>query len=186
MVSEAMVRHVVGIEGAKAMIEIVEGAWQDLLAEPIHRYHRATRAHIVWDYMVQRSDDLLAAMEGVERVERLTRPIYVLRDLIAVRPKLHTRDATTRNYPTRSQRVVQATGMFPDSRYQNVTFGYRLDAAEAGIEQYLITSPADAWVIDLEELAAGELRPVARMFDMPDIEMDWGSVPSIRFGMQTP
>lgn len=182
MVSEAMVRQIVGVDGANALIQITEGAWQDYIDEGRIRFHRSTRAHVVWDYMVQRSDALLAGMEGVERIERQTRPPYVLRDSIAIRPKLHTRDATTRNYPTRAQQNVEATGLFPDTRFQNVTFGYRLDAAEAGIEQCVITSPADSWLIDLRELASGELRPVAGMLDMPDVDAPWRNIPGIRFG----
>jgi hypothetical protein len=181
VVSEAMVRQIVGVEGAQALIEITDGAWQDHIDERRPRFHRATRAHVVWDHMVQRSDALLVGMEGVERIERQTRPLYVLRGLIAIRPKLHTRDATTRNYPTKAQRNARASGLFPDTGFQNVTFGYRLDRAEAGIEQYVITSPADTWLIDLQELASGELRPIAGMFDMPDIEEPWRNIPGIRF-----
>lgn len=182
MVNEAMVRQIVGAEGAQALIQITEGAWQDYIDEGRIRFHRSTRAHVIWDYMVQRSDGLLVGMEGVERIERQTRPLYVLRDTIAIRPKLHTREATTRNYPTQAQQNAEATGLFPDTRFQNVTFGYRLDRAEAGIEQFVITSPADSWLIDLQELASGELRPIAGMLEMPDIEEPWRSIPSIRFG----
>lgn len=181
MISEAMVRQIIGLEGAQALIDITRGAWQDYVDEGRTRFHRSTRANIVWDYMVQRADALLANMEGVVRVERQERPLYVLRQLVMIRPKLHTRETTTRNYPTRAQTGVQATGLFPGHDYPNVMFGYKLDLAEAGIQQCVVTSPTDSWIIDLEELAAGELRSVADMFDMPDLDVSWRDVEGIRF-----
>lgn len=180
MTSEAMVRQIIGVEGAQVLIDITRGAWQDHLDEQRQRFHRSTRAHVVWDYMVQRADASLAGMEGVERVERQERPLYILRDLIAIRPKLHTRDARTRNYPTRAQTGVEQTGMYPELNYQNVTFGYQLDRAEADVESCVVTSPTDSWIINLEELAAGELRPVTGLLDMPDLDQAWRNVQSIR------
>lgn len=176
-----MVRQVIGVEGAEALVDITRGAWQDYVDEGRARFHRSTRANIVWDYMVKRADALLADMVGVVRVERQERPLYVLRELVMIRPKLHTRDATTRNYPTRAQANVQATGLFQGLNYPNVVFGYKLDGAEAGIDQYVVTSPTDNWIIDLEELAAGELRPVSDMLDMPDLDAAWRNVEGIRF-----
>jgi hypothetical protein len=176
-----MVRQVVGVQGAQALVDVTRGAWQDYIDEDRQRFHRATRAHIVWDYMVQRADAVLADMEGVARIKRHERPLYVLRQLIMIRPKLHTRETATRNYPTKAQLNVQATGLFPDHEDPNVMFGYKLDAAEAGIQQYVLTSPTDPWVIDLEELAAGELRPIAYMLDMPGLDAAWRNVEGIRF-----
>lgn len=180
MISEAMVRQIIGVEGAQVLIEIVRGGWQDHLNEGRPRFHRSTRAHVVWDYMVQRADESLAGMDGVRRIERQDRPLYILRDLIMVRPKLHTRDMRTRNYPTTAQSDVERTGLYPEIDCQNVTFGYKLDRAEAGVEACVVTSPSDSWVINLEELAAGELRPVTGLLDMPELDQTWVNVPSIR------
>lgn len=178
MVSEAVVRRVIGVEGAEALVEITEGAWQDYVDEGLTRYHRSTRANVVWDYMAKRSDDVLVPMDGVVRIERHGRPMYVLRDRLLLRPKLHT-DMTTRNYPTAAQLAAQASGLFPEHDYKIISFGYQLDRAEAGVEQYLVTSPADPWVINLDELAAGELNPVTNL--IPGMEEDLTAVEPIRF-----
>jgi hypothetical protein len=180
MLSEAMVRHVVGIDGARALIEIVQGAWDDYVQENRFRFHRSTRANIVWDYMVIRSDALLAEADGVKRVLREERPVYILRDLFALRPKMHTRDGLTQNYATSAQRRLQDTGLLGDIPTPLLAFGYVLDAAEAGIQQCVVTSPSDDWIIDLDDLAAGNLAPIKGMLDFPDFEEAWRQVDPIR------
>lgn len=181
MLNEAMVRQIIGTEGAEALIECTRQAWQDFLDEGRARFHRTTRAAVVWDHMVLRCDAMLPEMDGVARIERHERPLYVLRDALMIRPKMHSRESTTRNYPTEAQVGLGQDGLFDGIPYPNVAFGYRLDAAEAGIEQYLATSPSDSWIIDLSELAAGELRPATGMFEMPDLDVGWTHIPSIRF-----
>jgi hypothetical protein len=163
------------------LIDIVQGAWQDYLAEKQFRFHRSTRAMVVWDYMVKRSDSELCGADGVIRIERHERPLYVLRDLFMLRPKMHDRESLTRNYPTKAQRGVVASGLFPGEAVPNVAFGYKLDAAEAGIEQCCITSPSDSWVLDLDDLAAGNLAPSKPMLAMPDYDRPWNEVAPIRF-----
>ena len=181
MTSEAMVRHVVGVEGANVLLDIVQGSWQDYLDEHQLRFHRSTRAMVVWDHMVKRSDSKLSGADGVVRIERYERPIYVMRNLFMLRPKMHDRESLTRNYPTKAQQGVVASGLFPGQAVPNVAFGYRLDAAEAGIEQCCITSPADTWVIDLDDLASGNLAPSKPMLEMPDYDLHWDNVAPIRF-----
>jgi hypothetical protein len=181
MLSEAMVRHVVGLEGARALINITLGAWEDYVNEGRPRFHRSTRAAIIWDYMVTRADDDLCSMDGVRRDERHERPLYVLRETIMIRPKMHDRQLLTRNYPTRAQRHVRSSGYFPQLDLPNVMFGYKLDAAEAGVEQCVITSPADEWIIDLDDLAAGNTVPTKAMLDMPDLDAPWLALDAIRF-----
>lgn len=180
MVNEAMVRQIVGTEGANVLVGIVRGAWQDYLDEGRARFHRSTRANVVWDHMVLRSEAALVGMDGVQRVERQERPMYVLRDRVVIRPKLHTRESRTRNYPTKAQEDLEETGLYEGLDYQNLTFGYQLDRAEADVESCVITSPTDPWIINLEELAAGELRPVSGMLDMPDLDRSWRGVQPIR------
>lgn len=179
MISEAVVRRVIGVQGAEALVTITERAWQDYVDEDILRFHRSTRANIVWDYMVQRSDDVLTEMDGVQRVERHGRPMYVLRERLILRPKLHTRETTTRNYPTAPQLAAQRSGLFPEHDHDVISFGYRLDSAEAGIEQHVVTSPADSWVIDVQELADGELTPVTSL--LTGMEEDLTAIEPIRF-----
>lgn len=178
MVSEAIVRHVIGVEGAEALISIINGAWQAYANEDITRFHRSTRAAVVWDYMAKRSDEILTEMDGVARTVRLDRPMYVLRDRIMLRLKMHSRDSTTRNYPTGAQREAMLSGTFPEYDYQIVSFGYRLDTAEAGIQDYVVTSPSDAWIINAEEVADGELSPVRSM--LPGMDEDLTGIEPIR------
>jgi hypothetical protein len=172
MVSEAAVRRVIGVEGAEILVNIIEGAWGDYVAEGVTRYHRSTRANVVWDYMAKRCDDMLPEMEGVHRTERHGRPLFVLRERFIVRPKMHT-DANTRNNPTVAQIAVQTLGHFPDLSHAVVSFGYELDKAGAGISDYIVTSPVAPWVINLEELATGQLNPVTPMlpgFEEEDLD----------------
>lgn len=180
MLSEAMVRHVLGSEGAEALIGIIQGAWDDFRGEGIRRMHRTTRANIVWDYMAQRSEVAFAAADGVTAVWVEERPIYVVRDCFAMRPKMHSRDILTRNYPTATQQRVDQTGLLGDLEVPLVAFGYVLDAAEAGIEQCVITPSGDDWVIDLDDLAAGTIAPVKAMLDYPNIDEPWRRVDPIR------
>jgi len=98
-------------------------------------------------------------MTGVRRVARYDRPMYVLRERVMLRPKLHTRDTMTRNYPTPAQMKSQESGLFPEYDYKVISFGYQLDRAEAGIERYVITSPTDSWIVNLQELADGNMAP---------------------------
>lgn len=180
MLSEAMIRHIVGPEGARALIDIVQGAWDDYVQEGKLRFHRSTRANIVWDYMAQKAVDTFMDADGVEFVHREGRPILVFRGLFAMRPKMHDRSGFTRNYPTSSQLALVDTGLLGDMEMPQATFGYVLDAAEAGIAQCVIASPRDTWIIDLDELASGEVAPVTGMFEMPDLDRQWRSVDPIR------
>lgn len=178
MLSEAVVHRVIGVEGAEALINITKGAWEDYTDEGIARYHRSTRANVVWDYMAKRSEDVLAPMDGVKQIERYQRPLFVLRDRLVLRPKLHT-ESSTRNYPTDSRVAAQRLGQFPELFYNVVSFGYQLDRAEAGISDFLVTAPAAQWVINLEELANGELNPVIQM--LPGLDEDLDTIVPIRF-----
>ncbi|MGL5824512.1 MAG: hypothetical protein ACRCYU_06715 [Nocardioides sp.] len=181
MLSEAMVRHIVGPEGARALIEITLGAWQDHVDEQRPRFHRSMRAAVVWDYMVTRANEHLCAMDGVRRDERHERPLYILRETVMIRPKMHDRQLLTRNYPTSAQRHVRRSGYFPELHLPNVMFGYKLDKAEAGVEQCVITSPADEWIIDLHDLAAGNVAAMTSMINLPDLDAPWRALDAIRF-----
>lgn len=180
MLSEAMIRHVVGPDGAKALIDVVQGAWDDYVQEGRLRFHRSTRANIVWDYMAQRAVDTFMDADGVECVHREDRPIFVFRGLFAMRPKMHDRSGLTRNYPTSSQLALADTGLFGDMETPQATFGYVLDAAEAGVAQCVIASPLDTWIIDLDELASGDVAPVKGMFSVPALDRQWRTVDPIR------
>lgn len=179
MLSEAVVRRIIGVEGAEALLGITEAAWQDYVDEGVTRFHRSTRANIVWDYMVKRSDALLAEMDGVRRVMRQERPMYVLRDRVVLRPKLHTRDATTRNFPTPAQAEAQKYGLFAELEYSVISFGYQLDRAEAGIERFLVTSPSDPWIINVQELADGGISPATPL--LAGMEEDLSVIQPIRY-----
>ena len=180
MLSEAMVRHIVEPEGAQVLIDITRGAWGDYVREGLSRFHRSTRAAIVWDYMVLRANEQLCDLEGVRSDKRHDRPLYVLRESVMMRPKMHDRQLLTRNYPTRAQQELRRSGYFPELDLPNVMFGYKLDAAEAGLEQCVITSPADEWIIDLDDLAAGNMAPTQTLIEMPDLDAPWRALDSIR------
>ncbi len=179
MLSEAVVRRVIGVEGAEALVKITSDAWQDYVDEGVTRYHRTTRANDVWDHMAKRGDDTLPEMDGVRKTERHGRPLYVLRERLVLRPKMHG-ESGTRNYPTSAQLAVQRLGKLPEFEdFPVISYGYQLDRAEAGIEGFVVTSPTDRWIINLEELAAGDLNPVIQMF--PGMEEDLDAIEPIRF-----
>lgn len=161
--SEAEVRQIIGPTGAETLIGIIAGAWQDYVAEGRRRMRR-TRAGIVWEHMIEHADrDLLGGFDGVRRVDLPDSAAYVLRERILLRFKKHDRRLRTSNIPTRVQRALARQGHFdgmPDLAH--VTCGYVLDAAEAGIEKFVVVRPVrgDKWSIDLRELASGVVAPL--------------------------
>lgn len=179
MLSEAIARKAIGVEGAAVLIEIIEGAWSDHLAEGRLRTSW-TRASIVWDYMAARGRQDLGAMEGVRTVVRFDRPMFALRDRLLLRFKKHSRDLETRNYPTPSQIEVAEQGAFTEYPWPTVGCGYVLDRAQAGIESLVVSNHVDGWSIDLRDLAAGNLTPVTQMLDVPGYVDDLDQVQPIR------
>ncbi len=179
MVTEGVVRKAVGVEGAQLLVDIIEGAWQDHLDEGRLRT-RWTRASIVWDAMVSRADASLSPWDGVTRVVRLERPMYVLSDRVLLRFKKHSRELQTHNYPTPSQRALARQGYFAELAWPTVTCGYVLDTADAGIESLVIANNLEAWSIDLRDLAAGNLTPATSILDLDDYREDINLIPSIR------
>jgi hypothetical protein len=110
--TEAEVRRIIGPAGAAAFIDVISGAWQDYLAEGKKRSRR-TRAGVVWDHMVSRTDtDMVPYFVGMRRVSLRHSPAYVLRDRILVRLKMHHRNLRTSNVPTAVQRMLLVQGYF--------------------------------------------------------------------------
>jgi hypothetical protein len=167
--TESEARSIVGPEGAKVLLGVVEGAWRDYLDEGKAR-HRSTRAAIVWDYMTNRADVALGEMEGVRRILRYERPLYVMRDFMVMRFKKLDEELATQNYNTAAQRSLDHQGAFPELHWPHVTCGYVLDAAEAAVERAVIVRRVAGvveWSIPLDELAAGVLAPISPVFDFP-------------------
>lgn len=165
MISEAAARKIIGPEGASVLIDVVEGAWAEHIAER-RRRTRSTRANVLWDYMGDLADELLAPMEGVQRVEHLERPYYILRNRVLLRFKKHSKDWATSNYPTSRQKKARAEGMFEEYSADLVTCGYILDEAEAGIQKVVAARHVEnelQWGIPLQELADGQLQPITAL-----------------------
>lgn len=185
MLDEAQARQIIGQAGAAVLVDVIEGAWQDHVDEGKPR-HSTTRANVVWDYMVKRADADLAPMEGVTRVERYRRPVYVLRDRMLLRFKMHSHDFTTVNVSTRRQRDAEQTGLFDDLAFPHITCGYVLDRAEAGITAVVAVRRVQGvveWVVDLRELASGEMQPATPIIpDFPSLPgVDRAPLPGIAF-----
>lgn len=179
MLDEAVVRRVIGVEGAEVILSIIEGAWNDHVAEG-HLRKPATRASIVWDYMEARAEEAFEHALGVRQVTRHQRAMFVLRDRFLLRFKKHTRELQTHNYPTPSQRQVSSRGSFPElPDLPTMSCGYFLDRADADIEGFVVVNHIDAWSIDLRELAAGELKPVRPLLDYADYSEDLDLIESI-------
>lgn len=164
MCTEAKTRKAVGVEGAQRLVSVVEGAWEDFVAEGRPR-HRRTRANIVWENMVARADQEIAPLQHVQRVVIHETPWYVFNQRCALRLKLHTARLLTRNVGTNHQKGIaeqeSLPGLPPSCR---LSCGYTLDKAEAGIDRIVVTKRVRdelIWCIDVRSLAAGELEPVA-------------------------
>ncbi len=179
MLDEAVARKIIGVQGAKVILSIIEGAWDEHVAEGRLR-RPSTRASIVWDYMEARALEAFEHALGVRQVSRHQRAMFVLQERFVLRFKKHTRELQTHNYPTPSQRQVSSHGSFPElPELPTVSCGYILDRAEAGIEKFVVANHIDAWSIDLPELAAGELRPVTPLLDYADYSEDLDLIESI-------
>lgn len=185
MLSEAVARKVIGVEAAEVLVDVIEGAWADHLAEGRLRTPW-TRANIVWDYMESRGKDAFADADGAREVVRQGRSMFVLRERFLLRFKKHTRELQTRNYPTPSQRRLSGQGYFGDfPDLPTVSCGYVLDTAQAGVESLVIANNMDGWSIDLRELAAGILTPVTSLLEYQEYEEDVSVIPSITWPKAT-
>lgn len=184
MCSEAEARQIIGADGASVLVDIIEGAWQAYLdGGPFH--HRRTRASVVWDYMVTSAHAQLARMDGVRVAEvKGQTPVFVLRERIAVRFKLHDRDMLTKNLRTRTQARLSRTGSFDEMpSLATVSCGYVLDNAEAAVQHVVAVRAVEdevAWCIDLRELAGGVLAPESPILSPLDVGGPLPPLPSIR------
>jgi hypothetical protein len=177
---EAAVRHILGPDGASALIDVIQGAWDDAIRRDGHWYHPSTRAADVWDAMARRGDVVFGQAEGVEiRMPSSNRPFYIMRDTFAVRLKMHDENGMTRNYPTKAQQELRQSSLLPDFDLPVVDAGYQLDPTGAEVRQCLITCPADEWIIDLDDLAAGQIAFINPIIEFPGMSPAWRSIPPI-------
>jgi hypothetical protein len=124
-------------------------------------------------------------MEGVRVAEvRGQTPVFVLRERIVLRFKMHDRDMLTKNLRTRAQAHLSITGSFDEiPALATVSCGYILDSAEAGIQHVVAVRTVEddvAWCIDLRELARGVLAPESPILDPLDVGGPMPPLPSIR------
>lgn len=181
MLSEAEARQVIGVEGAKVLLDIVEGAWRAYQAEQRPRL-RPTVPVIIWDYMNQRAITQLSGMEGVRLIGDDQRPRFVLQEHIIMNFKKHSEELLTRTYPTRAQKILAADGAFEGMEWPYVSCGYTLDAAEADIDQVVVVRRVAnrvEWYISVRELASGVLEPTTPIFDGLPGSVPLAKLPSI-------
>lgn len=178
---EAEARRILS-PSAQGMVGVVEKGWADMVAEGRPRSRRA-RAGIVYDYMVAAADSTLVGRAGVRRIERQGISMYVFDERLVVRFKKHDREFRTTNVRTRHQmdlaNQVGIPGLPPD--VVNVTCGYALDIAEASIEKIVVAKHIQfrrEWVIDLRELATGQLTPTTPV--LPLVPPSPATLPTIQ------
>lgn len=177
---EAAVRHVIGPDGASALIGIIQGAWDDAIAQDGQWLHTTTRANVMWDLMARRAETVLGEADGVEIcIPSSGRPFYILRDAFAMRLKMHDQNGMTRNYPTKTQQELRQSSLLPDCDLPVIDAGYRLDPAGAEVEQCLVTCPADEWIIDLDDLASGQIAPASPIIEFSGISPAWKAIQPI-------
>lgn len=179
---EAAVRHLVGPDGATLFIDIIQGAWDYEMEHHGRWYHISTRAHDVWDRIAQLAETALAPVDGIRiDIRPDGRPHYIVRETFALRAKKHDPAHMTRNYPTATQRHLRETGLLGDPSLPIFDIGYKLDAAGAEIEQCLISDPHDSsWIVDLDDLACGEVNPVSPILQFPGTDAAWRAIEPIR------
>lgn len=159
---EAEARRILS-PSAQELVGVVEKGWANMVAEGRPRSRRA-RAGIVYDYMIAEANSTLVGRAGVRRIERQGISMYVFDKRLVVRFKMHNRKFRTANVPTRHQMELANQVGIPGlpSDVVNVTCGYTLDIAEASIEKVVVVKHIRFrrdWVIDLRELATGQLLP---------------------------
>ena len=165
MVTEEQVRQIIGVEGAGVLVDVMETAWAAQLAEGKMR-SRYARARIMFDYMIERADEVLAPMEGVRRGEHRGNVFYALQERLLLRFKKHSETLRTSNVRTRTQAILAREGHFDGmpTPLEHISCGYVLDAAEAGLAQLVavrrVAGEVEFW-IDLRELADGVVVPAA-------------------------
>lgn len=175
MCSEATARRILEGDRAKAIVKIVEGAWEAHLSENRLRTQR-TRANIVWDYMVDFAERDLSGLPGVQKLEAHGSPYFTFDDKLILRFKKHNRELSTTNVRTQHQRAIDRQvpfSGFPEAVH--VSCGYTLDRAEAGLDQVVVVKHLNGkleWSIDMRELAAGVLIPTT-----PILPIDPNPVP---------
>jgi hypothetical protein len=164
MCTEAEARQIIGVAAAHQLVGVVEGAWDNFVAEGRPRARR-TRANIVWEYMVAAADQRIARLPNVTRVEIYDTPWYVFDGRFALRMKMHSPRLFTGNVDTLHQQGIGRQDPLPGLPDGcRLSCGYTLDRAEAGIERIVITKRVRdrlEWWIDVRGLAGGELEPVA-------------------------
>jgi hypothetical protein len=173
MCSEAEARQILEGERATALVEIIEGGWNEYVAEKRVRRPRA-RANIVWDNMIDLADDKLTPLTGVKVTRDHDNPMWVIDDRLLLRFKKLDREFMTRNVLTKIQRAFNAQQGFV-SDLVLLSCGYRLDLANAGIDAISIVKRVNRkveWTIDLRELAAGVLTPATPILGADEYATD--------------
>ncbi|MFI2562371.1 hypothetical protein [Nocardia farcinica] len=173
-----------GAEGAKAISDITRGAWDDYLRSG--RVLRPTqRAGYVWNCMVDRAAVEFADFEGVEVRPMDKTVMYVLHERVAFRLKMLDAKYRTSNIRTRTQALIQRSGRLQlDGMPEDlpiISCGYVLDKSESEIAKVLAVRELGyhvEWFFDIDELAGGQLAPVAPIF--PDMGPDLPALPTIR------
>jgi hypothetical protein len=189
MIDEADVRRLLAGKRAKVLYRCTEKSWRQYLKDGRSRRPTA-RAAVVWDNMLALLERKFVPLPGVTQVygKNSRMPIYVVDSVLSLRPKKHDSDGQTRNYPTRHAASVRQNGTIEThdmldgtTHYDHLTFGYELDAAEAGISGFPITRTVGGrveWSFDLREIidpeALGSLEPM-----FPPLPLDLPKLPTI-------
>ncbi len=154
---------------ADTIICVFEAAWSRYRGTSL-LVGKRSRASIVHDFVTEEAELAIASRSGVRMIRSYGVPIYVIDDSLGVRLKKHANDKRTANVMTLHQNLIlnqQLTlGGLPPVTY--VSAGYVLDSTGSelrglGVSKWIrgVNGPLLEWWVDLRELAAGQLSPVA-------------------------
>lgn len=183
MCSESEARTIIGVEGAAAIVDVVQGAWQQYLDDG--RPRRPTvRANIVWDNMMDLAEAKMATRDDVRVVKHYQTQYFIYQDRLMLALKKLGDDSLPRNVETKIQEELRQAGHLPHMQgVASVACGYELDSTESEIRSIRasrIVGKKLEWSIDMEELAAGVLAPLSPIFDDIDTGYALPSLPAIR------
>lgn len=181
MCTEEEARHIIGAEGAAALVEAIYGGWADYRALGQALSPRA-RANVVHDLIFARAEASLAAFEGVQReVVRQTEGLLLQRRIF-LRVKKLDRNLRTRNFATPTQEFNAVLGHFEGmpASVSTISCGYVLDSTQS--EVCMVAAVREVarrteWYIDLDELAGGMYEPASPILPVGPVSP---TLPAIR------
>lgn len=169
MITEDEARRALAGERATILVQVIKNAFATYQKQG--NFHKpSTRAHMLSDYMGQEAKKLFAPLDGVRSGSEYASDFFVVDEKFTIQFKKHDRRTyLTKNYRTDRQKKIYETGVLegmPDLAH--IYCGYTLNLTESNYKELVVTRRVGEtveWRIDLGDLAAGTLAPIAPIFE---------------------